>query len=170
VTLTAVAGPRSLERRVDLLAAYQRRVAGLPINHGCRSARLRGARRLLARHPDLGAWMTRPTPARLADLHRADAWPFVVWCFVAGHLRPDAELLLAKPGGVELASVWDAAHPGDAARVAQVGQRLGWSANRTRQVCRHTLPVVCLAAGKTLDELTEGDSPGSPAMWSRQPT
>jgi hypothetical protein len=131
VTLTAVAGPRSLERRVDLLAAYQRRVAGLPINHGCRSARLRGARRLLARHPDLGAWMTRPTPARLADLHRADAWPFVVWCFVASHLRPDAELLLAKPGGVELASVWDAAHPGDAARVAQVGQRLGWSANWT---------------------------------------
>jgi site-specific recombinase XerD len=160
VTLTAVAAPRSRERRVDLLAAYQRHVAGLAISEGCRSARRRGAHLLLARHPDLGAWMARATPARLADLHRADAWPFVVWCSLAGHLRPDAELLLAKPGGVELASVWDAAHPGDAARVAQAGQRLGWSANWTRQVCRHTLPVVCLTAGKTLDELTEGDLAG----------
>jgi integrase len=142
---------------VDLLAAYDRHVARLPINDGCRYARRRAARRFLARHPDLGAWMTRATPARLLDLHRADAWPFVVWCFVERHLRPDAELLLAKPGGVELASVWDAAHPGDAARVARVGQWLGWSTNWTRQVCRHTLPVVCLAAGKTLDELTEGD-------------
>jgi integrase len=153
----AAAGPRSLERCADLLAGYDRHVARLPINDGCRYARRRAARRLMARHPDLGAWMTGATPARLLDLHRADAWPFMVWCFVAGHLRPDAELLLAKPGGVELASVWDAAHPGDAARVAQVGQWLGWSANWTRQVCRHTLPVVCLAAGKTLDELTEDD-------------
>jgi integrase len=153
----AAAALRSPERRVDLLVAYQRHVADLPINQGCRSARRRGARRFLACHPDLQAWMTRATPARLLDLHRADAWPFVVWCFVAGHLRPDAELLLAKPGGVELASVWEAAHPGDAARVAQVGQRLGWSANWTRQVCRHTLPVVCLTADKTLDELTDDD-------------
>jgi integrase len=158
MTLAAVS--RSLERNVDLLAAYQRHVAGLPINQGCRWARRRAARRFLTRHPDLQAWMTRATPARLADLHRVDAWPFVVWCFTAGHLRPDAELLLAKPGGVELASVWDAVYPGDAARVAQVGQRLGWSANWTRQVCRHTLPVVCLTAGKTLDELTEGDLAG----------
>jgi integrase len=156
VTVAAAAW-RSLEANLDLLAAYQRHVGGLPINDGCRSARRRGAQLFLARHPDLQAWMARTTPARLADLHRADAWPFVVWCFVAGHLRPDAELLLAKPGGVELASVWEAAHPGDAARVAQAGQRLGWSANWTRQVCRHTLPVVCLAAGKTLDELTEDD-------------
>jgi hypothetical protein len=169
VTLTAVAAPRSRERRVDLLAAYQRHVAGLAISEGCRSARRRGAHLLLARHPDLGAWMARATPARLADLHRADAWPFVVWCSLAGHLRPDAELLLAKPGGVELASVWDAAHPGDAARVAQAGQRLGWSANWTRQVCRHTLPVVCLTAGKTLDELTEGDLAGF-ARDVEQPT
>jgi hypothetical protein len=114
----AVAAWRSLEANLDLLAAYQRHVGGLPINDGCRSARRRGAQLFLARHPDLQAWMARTTPARLADLHRADAWPFVVWCFVAGHLRPDAELLLAKPGGVELASVWEAAHPGDAARVA----------------------------------------------------
>ena len=134
----AAAGPRSLKRCVDLLGAYDRYVARLSINDGCRYARRRAARRLLARHPELGAWMTRPTPARLADLHRADAWPFVVWCLVAGYLRADAELLLAKPSGVELASVWDAAHPGDAARVAQVGQRLGWSTSWTRQVCRHT--------------------------------
>ena len=89
----------------QLRIAYERHVACLPINDGCRHVRRRATRRFLARHPDLRAWMTRPTPARLADLHRADAWPFVVWCFVGRHLRPDAELLLAKPGSVELASV-----------------------------------------------------------------
>lgn len=142
---------------VDLLALYERHVAGLPISDGSRWARKRAARRLLERFPDLEAWMRRPTPARLLDLHRADAWPFVVWCFVDGHLRPDVELLLAKPGGVELSSVWNDAHPGDAARVAEVGRALGWSANWIRQVCQHALPVVCLAAGKGLDELTDDD-------------
>jgi site-specific recombinase XerD len=81
----------------------------------------------------------------------------VVWCFVYGHLRPDVELLLAKPGGVELSSVWIDGHPGDAARVAEVGRQLGWSANWIRQVCQHTLPVVCLAAGRGLNELSDDD-------------
>lgn len=150
------ARPR-LQQRMDLLAAYEDHVDSLPINQSCRWARRRAARRFLGRHPDLKAWMRRPTSARLADLHRADAWPFAVWCFVHEHLRPDVELLLAKPGGVELSSVWNASHPGDAVRVAEVGRRLGWSANWIRQVCQHALPVVCLAAGRGLNELSEDD-------------
>lgn len=156
--MTLAHAPSSpLERGMDLLSLYEAHVASLPINQGCRWARRRAARRFLGRHPDLEAWMRRPTPARLLDLHRAHAWPFVVWCFVAGHLRPDVELLLAKPGGVEVASVWNAAHPGDATRMAEVGRRLGWSANWTRQVCQHALPVVCLAAGKGLSDLADED-------------
>jgi hypothetical protein len=31
----------------------------------------------LAAYPDLAARMTRPTPSRLADLHRLRAWPLL---------------------------------------------------------------------------------------------
>ncbi|MGH9059647.1 MAG: tyrosine-type recombinase/integrase, partial [Acidimicrobiales bacterium] len=151
----------------DLLSIYDDHVATLDINASCRSARRHCARVLLARHPDLALWMERPTPARLADLHRARAWPFLIWCFVAGHLRPDVELLLAKPGGVELASVWRAAHPGEVERVADVGRRFEWSKNWVRQVSLHTLPVVCLWAGKVLDDLDEADLSGFTATAER---
>ncbi|MHB8290657.1 MAG: tyrosine-type recombinase/integrase [Acidimicrobiales bacterium] len=142
---------------VDLLADYDDYVDTLMVNASCRWVRQHGARALLRHHPDLEAWMTRSTPARLSDLHRAEAWPFVVWCFVTGRLRPDAEILLAKPGGVELASPWQTAHPGEIEAIAEVGRRFAWSENWIRQVSRHSLPVVCLWAGKSLYELDDED-------------
>jgi integrase len=144
----------------DLLADYVDHVDTLAVNPSCRSARKKGARALLRHHLDLDAWMMRPTPARLSDLHRAKAWPFVVWCFATGRLQPDVEILLSKPGGVELASVWEAAHPGEIEAVAEVGRRFSWSKNWIRQVSRHSLPVVCLWAGKSLRELEEEDLVG----------
>ena len=98
-----------------------------------------------------------PTPARLADLHRLKAWPFLTWLLVEGHLQSDLELLLAKPGGVDLGLWWSAGHPGDVERAQQVADRLGWSANWARQVIRHTAPVLCLWLDKTLAELVDGD-------------
>jgi integrase len=139
----------------DLLAAYAEHVAALALTKCTRDQRRREARRFLIRHPDLMAWMRRDTRQRLADLHRGDAWPFVSWCLVAGHLAGDLELLLAKPGGVDLPAVWAAAHPGDVDRVATAGRHLGWSANWTRQVGLLALSTVCLWAGATLEELTE---------------
>jgi hypothetical protein len=142
---------------VDLLDAYAERVATLKISKAGRAARLRAAQRFLARHPDLAVWLRRPTPQRLADLHRAKAWPFVSWCFVSGHLRADLELLLAKPGGVDLPAAWVAGHQRDVRRVAEVGQRFGWSQNWIRQVAVLALPTVCLWADKTLEGLTDAD-------------
>jgi hypothetical protein len=101
--------------------------------------------------------MRRPTPQRMADLHRAKAWPFISWCVVAGHLRADLELLLAKPGGVDLPTAWAAEHDHDVRQVAEVGRRFGWSANWIRQVSVLALPITCLWAGKTLWELSEDD-------------
>jgi integrase len=144
-------------REIDLLSLYDTHVGGLDINSSCRQARRKAARDLLDHHPDLIAWMARSTPARLVDLRRTKAWPFVIWCFVAGRLLPDVEILLAKPGGVELASVWQVAHPGEVEAVAGVGRRFSWSENWIRQVSLHTLPVVCLWAGKSFGELTEAD-------------
>lgn len=86
----------------DLLGAYKEHVEAWALDP---MGRLRSARRFLAHHPDLRAWLARPTPARVADLHRDKAWPLIVWAAVSGRLRADAELLLAKPGGVDLSPV-----------------------------------------------------------------
>jgi hypothetical protein len=111
---------------------------------------------LLALHPQPAAWMRRPTPARLADLKRTGAWPFLTWCFVEGHLVPDLDLLLAKVPG-DLYLQWAARHPGDVQQVTEVAQRFGWSANWTRDVARSALALTCLTAGKTLAQLGDGD-------------
>jgi hypothetical protein len=108
----------SLRRRgaPDLLIAYADAVAGMPIGPDAKRLRRNAATRLLAIHPRPAEWMTRPTPARLADLTRTGAWSFLAWCFVAGHLRPDLDLLLAKNPG-DLYRHWTARHPDDAARI-----------------------------------------------------
>ncbi|WP_142391466.1 hypothetical protein [Mycobacterium sp. ENV421] len=86
-----------LASAAELIAAYDTHVDTMPICASMRSARHCSARRFVDRFPDPGVWMRRPTAARLMDLHRLKAWPFVSWCFVHRHLVPDVELLLAKP-------------------------------------------------------------------------
>jgi hypothetical protein len=85
----------------ELLAAYHGHVEAIPVTKGVRFERRRHARLFVDRFPDVGAWMRRSTPARLADLHRLKAWPFLSWCFVHRHLVPDVELLLAMTTLVE---------------------------------------------------------------------
>jgi site-specific recombinase XerD len=140
----------------DLLVAYADAVAELPIGPDGRRIRRNGAGRLLALHPQLAAWMRRPTPARLADLKRTGAWPFLSWCFVEGHLTPDLDLLLAKTPG-DLYRQWAVRHPGDVQQITEVAQRFGWSANWTRDVSRGGLALICLTAVKTLSQLGDSD-------------
>jgi integrase len=139
-----------------LLAAYAAHVQGLAISPDNRRVRLLAAERLLTGHGDLHGWMARPTPARLADLRRTGAWPFVTWCFVAGHLAPDLDLLLAKtPGG--LYAAWAARHPDEVARITAVAHQFGWSATWTRDVSSGGLALLCLWTQKTLAQLTDAD-------------
>ena len=140
----------------DLLVAYADALAALPIGPDARRIRRNAAGRLLAAHPQLTAWMERPTPARLADLKRTAAWQFLTWCFVEGHLTPDLDLLLAKTPG-DLYRQWAIRHPGDVRQVTEVAQRFGWSANWIRDVSRGGLALICLSAGKTLGELSDSD-------------
>lgn len=66
--------------------------------------RLRLARLFLAEHPDLAAWMTRPTRTRLADVRRIKAWPLLSWAALSGAVRVDLDLLAAKDlGGMSAA-------------------------------------------------------------------
>lgn len=139
------------------LEGYAFHVAGLAIESSARSARLKAARLLTDRTADLAVWMRGPTAGRLAELHRTKAWPYLSWLLVEGHVPADLELLLAKPGGCDLPKTWCDAHPSDVARTTAAAADLGWSANWTRQVVRHAVPIVCLAAGKSFAALTDDD-------------
>lgn len=140
-----------------LLADYRAYIAALTINPDAKRLRRRAAERLTDVHPDLWAWLTRTTPARLADLSRSKAWPMICWAWVAGQLPVDLDLMLAKRQG-DLYALWTAAHPDDVARVASCSTTLGWGANWAHQVSVTGLAVVCLNAGaKSLDELTDDD-------------
>ena len=97
-----------------LLVTYANTVPGLPIGPDGKRQRRNAAARLLAIWAAPAHWMSRPTPARLADIHRTGAWTFLAWCFTEGHLQPDLDLLLAKlPGSLYWA--WAALHQGDIA-------------------------------------------------------
>jgi integrase len=153
----------------DLLVAYAEHVQRLAINPDGKRIRRRGAEQLLAWHLDLRVWMARPTPARLADLRRSEAWPFLCWCFVEGHLRPDLDLLLAKlPGG--LYAAWAARHADEVAAVAAVAERFAWSRNWTRDVTSGGLALLCLWAGKRLWELCDADFVGFAAELAAAPS
>jgi site-specific recombinase XerD len=143
-------------RAPNLLIAYAEAVAQLPINPDAKRLRRNAAIRLLTIHPRLVEWMARPTPARLADLKRTGAWPFLTWCFVEGSLRPDLDLLVAKNPG-DLYQEWTSRHPDDVARIVGVAEQFGWSTTWTSDVSRGGLSLLCLTAGKTLDELTDDD-------------
>jgi hypothetical protein len=166
----AAARPATAGVPVDLLDAYAQHVATLTISKAGRAARLRAAQRFLTRHPDLGVWMGRPTPQRLVDLHRAKAWPLLSWCVIAGHLRPDLELLLARPGGVELPTTWTRRHPDDVGRVAEVGAAVRLEQQLDPPGQRAGPCTMGCWAGKPLDGLTEDDFAGITADWSMRHT
>ena len=140
------------------LDAYDDHVAALPISNCQRAARVTAAHRLTGRAgDDLAGWMARPTGSRLADLHRFKAWPFLSWLLVTERIAADLELLLAKPAGCGLPKDWRDTHPGDVERATAAATDLGWTANWTRQIIGHALPVVCLAAGRPFAAVTEDE-------------
>jgi integrase len=142
---------------VDVASAYDVFVDGLDIDSSNRWQRRRAARLFSERHGSVESWMRRPTSARLADLHRLKAWPFLTWLFLEGHVRPDLELLVAKPPGVDLGVWWTRANGPDVARATEIAARLGWSSNWTHQILAHGAPVLCLATHTPLFELTDAD-------------
>jgi hypothetical protein len=151
----ADAGP--LRSAAELIAAYDTHVDTVMHCASVRVARHRSARRFVERFADPAGWMCRPTSARLMDLHRLKAWPFVSWCFVQRHLVADVELLLAKPGGCGLPVEWAEHEPDNLAAVAEAAAVLGWSANWRRQVGLLAASTICLHVGKLVRQLTEDD-------------
>jgi site-specific recombinase XerD len=137
---------------VDLLAGYLDYVNGLDCAQQAKSLRQRGALRFLDRFGDLDAWMARPTAARLADTKRADAWPFVSWCFAIGRLHADVDLIAARGNGCHY-STWARLHRDDVERAVAAGIELGWGDNWSEQVGVLALAFICLTSMCALDDL-----------------
>jgi site-specific recombinase XerD len=138
-----------------VLVAYAEAVEALAIGPEPKRRRRSSAHLLLENHPDLQTWMSRPTPARLADLRRSRAWAFVCWCILEGHLHPDLDLMMAKMPG-DLYAGWADRHRGDVARLEEVAARFGWSANWTKDLVAG-MAIICLWTDKTLDQLDDRD-------------
>lgn len=108
--------------------------------------RLRLGRLFLAQHPDLATWMARPTPARLADLRRVKAWPFVSWAGLCGRAKIDLDLLVCKDVGAMSATartLW----PRDFELLWAKARQLGWSYNWSRSVVDQFVPSVIAWSG-----------------------
>lgn len=152
--MSLAASAAGLESGADLLASYGDYVSELDCAQQAKSLRRRGAQRFLARVEDLDAWMTRPTQARLDDTKRADAWPFVSWCFATGRLHADVDLIAARSSGCHYAT-WARLHGSDVERSVAVGTQLGWGDSWVEQVCVTALALVCLSNDCGLDDLNE---------------
>ncbi|MFN2486437.1 MAG: tyrosine-type recombinase/integrase, partial [Acidimicrobiia bacterium] len=152
-TQTVVAAAESV---TDLLGDYLRWVDGLEMTSQGKRLRRLAAERFVASYPDLHNWMTRPTPARVADLGRTRGWTFLTWCFCVGHLAPDIDLLAAVGAGNHYVT-WGRFNSDDVDRAAEVGRRLGWAESWIRLVCVTGMGMVCLWAQKRMDELGDAD-------------
>ncbi|MGI8537082.1 MAG: hypothetical protein ACR2K2_11410, partial [Mycobacteriales bacterium] len=156
--LTFAAAPSS-ERQLDparLLAEHAAFTATLACRAQARRLRERGAAAQPVAHPDLGQWMRRPTPARLAEARRLGAWPFLSWCFATGAAVPDLELLVGKGRGGHF-TTWPRLHPDDVERALTAGRELGWSGEYLTRVAVNTLALVCLTRSVDLHEITTTD-------------
>jgi integrase len=149
----AASGWRDPQR---LLAEHDAFLAGLACRGQAKYLRRRGAERLLAAHPDLSAWMTRPVTDRLAQARQWGAWPFLSWCFATRAVVPDLELLVGKTRGIHFAT-WARLHPDDVDRARRAARELGWCPEYVTRVAVGALALVCLTRAVSLDELTGAD-------------
>lgn len=136
----------------DYVSAYGDYVSALSCTQQAKHLRYRAAHRFITRFDDLGVWMTRPTRVRLDDTRRADAWPFVSWCFATRRLHADVDLIAARSSGCHY-STWARLHPDDVERSVAAGTQLGWSDSWVDQVCVTGLAFVCLTSNRRLEDL-----------------
>jgi integrase len=151
----------------DVFVDYLDDIAGLGIGHTARAVRRRAARRFLDAHPDLVAWTTRPTPARLADLSRSGAWPLLCFLFLTGRLQADADLLAGcHPAG--LFEEWAALHPVAMATAEEVAARFDHPRSWV-DTARAGLCLVCLLADKEPETLNDDDFDAARAALAATP-
>jgi hypothetical protein len=139
-----------------LLVEHDEFVAGLPCRSQAKYLRRRGGERLLAAHPDVQVWMSRPVADRIAEARRLQAWPFLSWCFATGRLVPELDLLAGKGKGGHF-SVWARLHPDDMRRVHRAAAGFDWCPEWRARITDNAFPLVCLTQSTILDRVTAED-------------
>jgi integrase len=168
LSAAAATSPGGRRNPARLLAEHAAFVSTLPCAAQARRLRQRGAEALLAVHPDLGEWMRRPVPARLAEVRRLGAWPFLSWCFAVGALVPDLELLVGKGRGAHF-TTWARFQTADVDRAVAAGRELGWRGEYLTRVAVNALALVCLTRAVTLDEISTADLDAVGALVDTSP-
>ncbi len=133
---------------------YRRFVDALDCAWRGKRLRILGYEKFTQRFSDLSVWMHRPTPARLDDVSRTDAWPFISWCFATGLVHPDVDLLATRSKGGHF-TTWAGLHAPETNRAVQAGTDLGWAATWTHQVCVSALAFMSMTTGETIDTFTD---------------
>ena len=155
-TLAAVREPVRVDEASTAMidVGYRSFVAALDCAYRGKRLRLLGYEKFIGRFDDLNAWMQRPTPARLDDVNRTSAWPFISWCFASGTVRPDVDLLATRSKGGHF-TTWARLHGTEADRALQAGTDLGWAPAWAHQVCVLTLAFMSMTTGETIDTFTD---------------
>lgn len=152
----AVAATTSIAEYGDHFADYLSHLGELDIGADAKRLRRNGARAFLARHPDLGQWMSRPIAQRVADISRSKAWPFICWAILARRVEPDLELLIARrQGGMHVAV--EAIFADGFAQLRAAGGRLGWTPRWVEAVVVGPLTLAVALTGRAPQELTDAD-------------
>ncbi len=149
--MTAVVRTAAAEH--DLLSAYADHCWPKQLSDRARRDRQRIASAFLTAHPDLDAWMRRPTAQRLVELRRTGAWPLLVFMIGTGRLRLDVELAGAK-NLTGLGALIEAQHVEDFTAARAAGLRLGWTAGWVDTVLGECLAVLLAWHGGSVDQLT----------------
>ncbi|MGO8877083.1 MAG: tyrosine-type recombinase/integrase [Acidimicrobiales bacterium] len=136
-----------------LLDGYAHFCHELEVSDRALRERLGLARDFLARHSDLDTWMADPTRARLADLSRIKAWPFLSWAALSGRIQLDLDLLCAKNLGSMSATVRQLERE-DVERLWERARRLGWSYSWSRSIIDQFLPAVLAFSGSRITGLS----------------
>lgn len=136
-----------------LLDGYARFCAQIGVSDRALRDRLRLAREFLARFPDLDAWLTRPTRARLEDLSRIRAWPLLAWAGLSGRIHLDLDLLCAKNVGSMCATL-RCLDPEGFEQLWDRSRRLGWSYYWGRSVIDQFVPAVLAFCASEINELS----------------
>jgi len=139
-----------------LSADYASFVAGLDLGASAHELRNRCSRKFLAAYPNLDEWMARPIAARLTDLSRTNAWPFVCWAALTGRVAPDLDLLVARrQGGMHV--LCESLHADGFAVVRRAAERLDWGPRWADHVLIVPLTLAVTWTGRSPEELTEDD-------------
>lgn len=154
--MTAVSIAAVPATKDDLLADYAAFVSGLELGADAHQLRNRCARRFLDVHPDLDAWMGRPLAARLTDLSRTQAWPFLCWAVLTRRVVSDLDLLVSRSQG-GMHRLCESLFADGVTTVRNVAEHLGWSSQWVEMVLVAPLTLAVAWTGRAPREVTDDD-------------